>query len=191
MDDAFGVPAAADPFGVPAADPMAAPAPMPDNAFSVPPAAPTADNEEDEEGKGGNDDAFGAIPVATDAPMGVVDENAKIKEFEAKFAAEMAKKEEAERAKAQELKDEAEQWLDSWHDKKTDEKVEKAATNRKEEAEGLEMREELLKAATEDNPYKRVYDLIGAKDKADEEDTARMYGLVVSLKSKGAKILQK
>ena len=115
----------------------------------------------------------------------------QIKDFEAKFAAEMASKEEAEKATAQKLKDEAEQWLDSWHDKKTDEKVEKAATNRKDEAEKSENMEALQEAAKNDNPFKRVYELIGAKEKGEDEETARMYGLVVSLKSHGAKALQK
>lgn len=109
----------------------------------------------------------------------------KREEFNAKWALELDEKDKEEETKRQELKDSAERWLDQYHDDQTDARLAKMEANRKTEKDNVERMEELLEEATKQNPFKRVFELIGENQSARETETERMFSLLVNLKARG------
>eukprot|EP00617_Octactis_speculum_P019345 CAMPEP_0185768756 /NCGR_PEP_ID=MMETSP1174-20130828/51908_1 /TAXON_ID=35687 /ORGANISM="Dictyocha speculum, Strain CCMP1381" /LENGTH=229 /DNA_ID=CAMNT_0028453587 /DNA_START=21 /DNA_END=710 /DNA_ORIENTATION=+ len=117
-------------------------------------------------------------------------EDAMLKEWEIQHAHKMEKKIAEEDKHKQKVLEEAEDWLDKWHNKKTDDKLEKAATNRGDEEELQKRNDELVEESMKENPYKRVYTLIGgAQGQSSSTDSAvattRMHDLLLNLKIKG------
>jgi len=83
------------------------------------------------------------------------------------------------------FREEAERWLDKYHDDRTDMRLAKMEANRKAEKETLERTEQILEEASSENPYKRVFELIETGSSGATGETARMHSLLVSLKARG------
>jgi hypothetical protein len=94
-----------------------------------------------------------------------------------------------EAAAKQTLKEEAEEFLDVYHDQRTDSKQAKMETNRKQEDELSAEKDRALEEARKDDvsQWRRAYDLIDTVATSAGSDSERMLKLLLSLKIKGLK----
>jgi len=129
-------------------------------------------------------DAF-SLPEPMALSGAILDKEA---EFNEAWESRLAEAAAQEAAAKQALKEEAEKYLDLYHDERTDSKQAKMETNRKQEVELSADKDRALEEARKDDisQWRRAYDLIDV-DVATGSSAERMRKLLVSLKVKGLK----
>lgn len=182
--DPFGAPSESDaaPLGETSMTPQSLPEHQPEtlapttDAFSMPEFQP--------ETSAPTTDAF-SLPEPTALCGAILDKEA---EFNEAWESRLAEAAAQEAAAKQALKEEAEKYLDLYHDERTDSKQAKMETNRKQEVELSAEKDRALEEARKDDisQWRRAYDLIDV-DAATGSSAERMRTLLVSLKVKGLK----
>ena len=173
FEDDFGSPpsptaSAEDAFAMPdAAVPAPAPSSFPADDFS--PAV-----------------AYAPPPASTDAFELPAASQDKAEAFMAQWELQLNEKAAAESAAKQALKEDAEVWLDKFHDETTDRKLAKMQVNRSAQDEQTRENDRLLEEARRDSVsrWNRVYDLIETTPGV-ASPTDRMLKLLINLKVKG------
>jgi hypothetical protein len=180
--DPFGAPPESDttPLGETTLTPQTLPEYQPEAL------APTTDSfsmpEYEPETSAPTNEAF-SLPEPTAGTGSILDKEA---EFNEAWETRLTEAAAEEAAAKQALKEEAEKYLDLYHDQRTDSKQAKMETNRKQEVELSAEKDRALEEARKDDisQWRRAYDLIDV-DAATGSDAERMRKLLVSLKVKG------